>query len=42
MTLGNALDRALEIIGGAAASDDEILHIKTVLDRYANQRWIVY
>jgi hypothetical protein len=42
ITLGEALERALEIIGGAPASDDEILHVKTVLDRYANQRWIVY
>jgi hypothetical protein len=42
MTLGEALERALEIIGGDPASDEEILHVKTVLDRYANQRWIVY
>jgi hypothetical protein len=42
MTLGEALERALEIIGGDPASDEEILHVKTILDRYANQRWIVY
>lgn len=40
-SLGEALDEALAIINGEPATDEYILHIKDLLDKYANQDWRV-